>query len=133
MDHLPESIDFTVEDQGTIYLLRPHSHASQQWIEQNLSDNTMYEDEAVIIKYQFDLDILLRALEAAKFSIVLVDSPHRISAMQFFEGVGITQPPGKLRYSRWRMARNDYWALTHLGWFWWDERAREWKLAPLGP
>lgn len=47
---------------------------------------------------------------------------------------GLPLPPGgSVDDARWIARSGDWWAHTAQGWFWFDERTKEWKPAPIGP
>lgn len=46
----------------------------------------------------------------------------------------IPKPPGNVMYMlRYVMGRDDWYADTDEGWFWFNRGSREWKLCPTGP
>ena len=46
---------------------------------------------------------------------------------------GLALPEGEVLDARWMMRTDEWWCRTAAGWFWYEERAKRWKLAPLGP
>jgi hypothetical protein len=47
--------------------------------------------------------------------------------------VGIPVPEGDLVDASYRARTGDWYVQTNRGWFWWDDRTREWMLHPTGP
>jgi hypothetical protein len=56
---LPEPIsDFSVQNEGTIYLLQPLTSAAQVWIDENLSPDRLTVCDAVVIEHRYICDII---------------------------------------------------------------------------
>lgn len=52
-----QKLDFSVENHGTIYLLRPRSQAAEAWVDDNLPRDVMYFGDAVAIEHRYIGDI----------------------------------------------------------------------------
>jgi hypothetical protein len=50
--------DFSVQNEGTIFLLHPLTCAAKDWIHQNLSPDRLTFGEAVVVEHRFICDIL---------------------------------------------------------------------------
>lgn len=46
---------------------------------------------------------------------------------------GLPAPDGDLLDASYRTRTDDWYVQTSRGWFWWDNRTREWKSQPMGP
>jgi hypothetical protein len=50
--------DFTVQDEGTIFLLIPNTDAAQGWIEEHIPDTAQYFGAAVVVEHRYIADIV---------------------------------------------------------------------------
>jgi hypothetical protein len=50
--------DFTVQNEGTIYLLRPNTPAAQSWIAENLPPDRMTFGDAIAVEHRYICDII---------------------------------------------------------------------------
>ena len=58
-DHTQERTrDFSVQSEGTIFLLCPLTNAAQQWIDENLSPDHMTFGDAVAVEHRYIADIV---------------------------------------------------------------------------
>jgi hypothetical protein len=51
-------VDFTVENHGTIFLLRPNTAAARQWIEDHIPDDAQKFGGAVVVEHRYIADIV---------------------------------------------------------------------------
>jgi len=51
-------MDFTVENHGSIFLLRPNTKAAQAWIDSNIPEDAQYLGNAVAIEHRYIMDII---------------------------------------------------------------------------
>lgn len=51
--------DFSVENHGTIYLLRPHTPAAIEWVEQHIPDEHQEFAGAIVVEHRYIADIVL--------------------------------------------------------------------------
>jgi hypothetical protein len=59
MDSTPDNTpDFTVQNEGTIYLLHPLTPAAQSWIDEHLSSDCLTFGDAVAVEHRFIADIV---------------------------------------------------------------------------
>lgn len=42
-------------------------------------------------------------------------------------------PPEEALDYKYKTSSNDWWVKTEKGWYWYDNRTKEWKHAPHGP
>jgi hypothetical protein len=49
--------DLSIQDEGSIYLLRPHSDAGKEWIAEHIPDTAIWFGGAVVIEHRFIGDI----------------------------------------------------------------------------
>ena len=49
---------FSVQNEGTIYLLQPLTRAAQEWIDENLFPDRLTFGDAVVIEHRYVCDIL---------------------------------------------------------------------------
>jgi predicted thioesterase len=56
-DDIDLTPDFTVENHGTIYLLRPLTQAAREWVEANLPDDRQTFGTAVAVEHRYIADI----------------------------------------------------------------------------
>lgn len=52
-----KEIDFVIEDNGSIILLRPITEAAKEWIEEHLPEDRMYFGNAVVVEPRYIADI----------------------------------------------------------------------------
>jgi len=45
--------DLYVQNEGSIFLLRPQSDAGQQWIEENIPDDAMSFGGAIVVEHRY--------------------------------------------------------------------------------
>jgi len=50
--------EFTVQNEGTIFLLIPNSEAAQEWIEEHTPDTAQYFGNAVVVEHRYIADII---------------------------------------------------------------------------
>jgi hypothetical protein len=50
--------DFEVENQGSIFLLRPNTPAAEQWLDDNISDDRQSFGKAVVVEHRYIADIV---------------------------------------------------------------------------
>jgi hypothetical protein len=50
--------DFFVQNEGSIFLLRPLTYAAQEWIRDNISPDRMMFGDAVVVEHRFILDLI---------------------------------------------------------------------------
>jgi hypothetical protein len=53
----PQPVDFTVVNQGSIYLLRPNTEAAQLWIDEHIPEDAQRFGMAVVIEHRYIRDI----------------------------------------------------------------------------
>jgi hypothetical protein len=51
-------MDFTVENHGTIFLLRPLTDAANDWVEEYLPDNAQRFSGALVVEHRYIRDIV---------------------------------------------------------------------------
>jgi hypothetical protein len=49
----PRPPDATVENHGSIYLVRPHTTDAEQWIEDNVLDDAQWFGSALIVEHRY--------------------------------------------------------------------------------
>jgi hypothetical protein len=54
----PTKPDFVVENHGTIFLLQPFSPAANSWVEENLPEDRLTFDGAVVVEHRYIADIV---------------------------------------------------------------------------
>lgn len=54
----PNTPDFSVQNEGTIYLLRPLTPAAQSWIDENIQRDCIKFGDAVAVEHRFILSII---------------------------------------------------------------------------
>jgi len=54
------SFDFALQDEGTIYLLSPHSAAARSWVEENIGQHNGYQPywPTVVVEHCYIAQIL---------------------------------------------------------------------------
>jgi hypothetical protein len=50
--------DFTVQNEGSIFLLRPHTKAAQAWIEEHIPEDAQFFGNAVVVEHRYICDII---------------------------------------------------------------------------
>lgn len=50
--------DITIQNEGSIYLVRDHSNAGRDWMLEHLQDAPMTWGEAVVVEHRYILDIV---------------------------------------------------------------------------
>jgi len=50
--------DFTVQNEGTIFLLVPNTPLAQEWIEEHIPDTAQYFGDAVVVEHRYIADII---------------------------------------------------------------------------
>jgi hypothetical protein len=50
--------DFTVQNEGSIFLLRPHSQAAHVWITEHMSGGIQQFGSAAVIDYKYIYDVI---------------------------------------------------------------------------
>lgn len=50
--------DFTVRNEGTIFLLTPHSAEAEEWIEEHLPKDRQTWGSSVVVEHRFIADIV---------------------------------------------------------------------------
>jgi hypothetical protein len=50
--------DFEVQNEGTIYLLRPLTPAARAWVAVHISDDAQYFGDAVVVEHRYIRDIV---------------------------------------------------------------------------
>jgi hypothetical protein len=53
--------DFTVDNHGTIFLLRPESDAGREWIRDNIPADAQMWGEAIVVEHRYIEDIVAGA------------------------------------------------------------------------
>jgi hypothetical protein len=46
-------IDFTVQNEGTIYLLHAHTEAAHEWVGEHISDDAMTFGRAIVVEHSY--------------------------------------------------------------------------------
>ena len=46
-------MDFTLQNEGTIYILTPHSEAAQEWVDEYLPDDAMTWGTGIIVEHRY--------------------------------------------------------------------------------
>ena len=52
------TVDFTVQNEGSIFLLRPHTQAAQDWISEHIPPDAQRFGNAVVIEHRYICDIV---------------------------------------------------------------------------
>ena len=55
---LTTQVDFSVENHGSIFLLRPISPAAFEWIKEHIPDDAQYFGNAVVVEHRYIEDIV---------------------------------------------------------------------------
>jgi hypothetical protein len=57
-------VDFTVQNEGSIFLLHPHTQAAQDWVSEHIPADAQRFGSAVVIEHRYICDIVdgIRAL-----------------------------------------------------------------------
>lgn len=50
--------DFTVQNEGSIFLLRPHTQAAHVWITEHIPDDVMQFGNAIVVEHRYIQDIV---------------------------------------------------------------------------
>jgi hypothetical protein len=50
--------DFTVQNEGSIFLLYPHTQAANVWVSDHIPDYAQYFGNAVVIEHRYILDVV---------------------------------------------------------------------------
>jgi hypothetical protein len=50
--------DFSVRDEGTLFLLYPQSEAAKAWVEEHIPEDATYWGNAVVVEHRYIQDIL---------------------------------------------------------------------------
>jgi hypothetical protein len=50
--------DFVVQNEGSIFLLRPLTYAAKEWIRDNISPDHMTLGDAVVVEHRFILGLI---------------------------------------------------------------------------
>ena len=53
-----QTADFVVENHGTIFLVRPETHAAKQWVAAHIPDDAQRWGIAVVVEHRFVQDII---------------------------------------------------------------------------
>jgi hypothetical protein len=51
-------VDFTVQNEGSIFLLHPHTQAAQDWISEHIPPDAQRFGSAVVIEHRYICDIV---------------------------------------------------------------------------
>jgi hypothetical protein len=54
----PKQLDFTVQNEGTIFLLQPLTVAAREWINDNLPEQRLVYGTAVVVEHRYIQDIV---------------------------------------------------------------------------
>jgi hypothetical protein len=55
---MAHTVDFTVENHGSIFLLQPLTSAAQTWVDENIPEDAQYFGTAVAVEHRYILDIV---------------------------------------------------------------------------
>jgi hypothetical protein len=50
--------DFTVQNEGSIFLLRPHTQSANDWIGEHIPDDAQFFGNAVVVEHRYIADIV---------------------------------------------------------------------------
>jgi hypothetical protein len=50
--------DFSVQNEGSIFLLRPFTYPAREWIRDNISPDRVMFGDAVVVEHRFILDLI---------------------------------------------------------------------------
>jgi hypothetical protein len=57
--------DFSISDQGSIFLIRPLNEAARQWLDENVvSEPWQWVEDALCVETRFARDLVLEIVEA---------------------------------------------------------------------
>jgi len=51
-------MDFEIQNEGSIFLLRPLTPEAQNWIDENISDDAQWFGSAVAVEHRYIFDII---------------------------------------------------------------------------
>ena len=47
------TIDFAIENHGTIYLLRPLTEAAEAWVDEHIPDDAQIFGDAIVVEHRY--------------------------------------------------------------------------------
>jgi hypothetical protein len=50
--------DFTVQHEGTIFLVIPNTPSAQEWIDEHIDDTAQYFGTAVVVEHRYIVDLI---------------------------------------------------------------------------
>lgn len=54
--------DLTIENHGSIFLLRPHTEAGQEWLDENIGDDAQMLGNAIAVEHRYIEAIAIGAI-----------------------------------------------------------------------
>jgi hypothetical protein len=50
--------DFTIQNEGTIFLLIPNTPLAEEWIEEHIPETAQYFGDAVVVEHRYIADLV---------------------------------------------------------------------------
>ena len=58
MATIKRTVDFLLNDEGTIFLLTPVTEAATEWADEHLPEDAMHFGDAIVVEHRFIRDIV---------------------------------------------------------------------------